>query len=90
LQLRYRKEGMHQNFGGGYLILSSHLYVKRSFYRSGLLEWKVSGSDSGLCKMSNLVQQNTINPTYTGLDRCQIIEYFGLLCGTLTDTSSYR
>jgi hypothetical protein len=36
------------------------------------------------------IQQNSVNATCVGPDRCQIIEYFRLSDGTYTELSSYR
>jgi hypothetical protein len=42
-----------------------------------------------LCCNSN-VQQNSINPTHLGTDRCRIIEYSRLSDETYTDIRYYR
>ena len=36
-----------------------------------------------------LKQRNSMNPTHSGLERCQIIEYSRLSHGTYTELSSY-
>jgi len=36
------------------------------------------------------MQQNSINPTSTGPDRCQIIKYSGLSDGNYSDLNSYK
>jgi len=41
-------------------------------------------------RSSTYIQQNSINPTSTGLDKCQDIEYSALSDSSCTDLSSYR
>jgi len=41
-------------------------------------------------KIAKNIQQNSVNPTCTGLEMCKIIEHSELSDGTYTDLSSYR
>jgi hypothetical protein len=65
-------------------------YIQRAFFLSQRLQENEISIHLSPLHSSTYIQQNSVNLTHTGPDRCRIIEYSGLSYSSCTDLISYR